>query len=51
MVEDIKKEFNNSLKEILENTANELQVLKNKNKKKKKPQKQENTTKQVEILK
>jgi chromosome segregation ATPase len=38
MVEDIKKEFNNSLKEIEENTAKELQVLK---------EKQENTTKQV----
>jgi hypothetical protein len=42
MVEDIKKDFNNSLKEIQENTAKELQVLK---------EKQENTTKQVEILK
>ena len=42
MVEDIKKEFNNSLKEIQENTAKELQVLK---------EKQENTTKQVEINK
>ena len=41
MVEDIKKEFNNSLKEIQENTAKELQVLK---------EKQENTTKQVEGL-
>ena len=41
MVEDIKKEFNNSLKEIQENTAKELQVLK---------EKQENTTKQVEVL-
>jgi hypothetical protein len=29
MVEDIKKDFNNSLKEIQENTAKELQVLKN----------------------
>ena len=38
MVEDIKKDFNNSLKEIQENTAKELQVLKGK---------QENTTKQV----
>jgi chromosome segregation ATPase len=38
MVEDIKKDFNNSLKEIHENTAKELQVLK---------EKQENTTKQV----
>ena len=37
MVEDIKKEFNNSLKEI-----QELQVLK---------EKEENTTKQVEVLK
>ena len=42
MVEDIKKDFNNSLKEIQENTAIELQVLK---------EKQENTTKEVEILK
>jgi hypothetical protein len=36
MVEDIKKDFNNSLKEIQKNTAKELQVLK---------EKQENTTK------
>jgi hypothetical protein len=42
MVEDIKKDFNNSLKEIQENTAKELQVLK---------EKHENTNKQVEILK
>jgi hypothetical protein len=42
MVEDIKKYFNNSLKEIQENTAKELQVLK---------EKHENTTKQVEVLK
>jgi hypothetical protein len=38
MVEDIKKDVNNSRKEIQENTAKELQVLKGK---------QENTTKQV----
>jgi hypothetical protein len=36
MVEDIKKDVNNSLKEIQENTAKELQVLK---------EKQENTSK------
>jgi hypothetical protein len=42
MVEDIKKDFNNSLKEIQENTAKVWQVLK---------EKQENTTKQVEVLK
>jgi hypothetical protein len=42
MVEDIKKDFNNSLKEIQEKTAKELQVLK---------EKQENTTKQVEVFK
>jgi hypothetical protein len=42
MVEDIKKDFNNSLKEIQENTAKELQVLK---------EKQANTTKQVEVFK
>jgi len=41
MVEDIKKDFNNSLKEIQENTAKEFQVLK---------EKQKNTTKQVEVL-
>jgi hypothetical protein len=29
MVEDIKKDFNNSLKEVQENTAKESQVLKN----------------------
>ena len=38
MVEDNKKDFNKSLKEIRENTAKELQVLK---------EKQENTSKQV----
>ena len=42
MVEDIKKDFNNSLKEIQENTAKVLQVLK---------EKQETTTKEVEVLK
>ena len=42
MLEDIKKDFNNSLKEIQDNTAKELQVLK---------EKQENKTKQVEVLK
>jgi chromosome segregation ATPase len=42
MVENIKKDFNNSLKEIQENTAKELQVLK---------EKQENITKHVEVLK
>jgi chromosome segregation ATPase len=42
LVEDIKKDFNNSLKEIQKNTEKELQVLK---------EKHENTTKQVEVLK
>jgi gas vesicle protein len=42
MVEDIKKDFNNSLKDIQENTAKEVQVLK---------EKQENTTKQVDVVK
>jgi hypothetical protein len=41
MVEDIEKEFNNSLKEI-QNAGEELEVLK---------EKQENTSKQVEVLK
>jgi hypothetical protein len=40
--ENIKTDYNNSLKEIQENTAKELQVLKDE---------QENTTKQVEVLK
>jgi chromosome segregation ATPase len=38
MVEDIKEVFNNSLKEIQENTPKELQVI---------IEKQENTSKQV----
>jgi hypothetical protein len=42
MVEYIKKDFNNSLKEIQENTAKEVQALK---------EIQENTTKQVMELK
>ena len=42
MVEVIKKDLYNSLKEIQEDTTKELQVLK---------EKQENTTKQVEVLK
>jgi gas vesicle protein len=37
LVEDIKKDINNSVKEIQENTAKEMEVLK---------EKQENTTKQ-----
>ena len=41
MVEDIKKDFNNSLIEIQENIAKEVQVLK---------EKQENTIKQVEVI-
>jgi chromosome segregation ATPase len=42
MVQDIKKHFNNSVKEIQENSAKQLQVLK---------EKKENTTKQVDVLK
>jgi hypothetical protein len=42
MVEDIEKDFNNSLKEIQENTAEELQVLE---------EKHENTTKQKSLKK
>jgi hypothetical protein len=41
-VEDIKKDFNNSLKEIQGNTTKELQDLK---------EKQENTAKRVGVLK
>jgi hypothetical protein len=32
MVEDIKKDFNNSLKEIQDNTAKQVEVLKRKHK-------------------
>jgi hypothetical protein len=42
MVEDTKKDINNSLKEIQESNAKEVQVIK---------EKQENTNKQVEFLK
>ena len=42
IVEDIKKDFNNSLKEIQENTAKQVEVLK---------ESQENNAKQVEVLK
>jgi hypothetical protein len=42
MVEDIKKDFNNSFKEIEEKTAKEVQVLKEKHK---------NTTKKEDIFK
>ena len=46
MVEDIKKDFNNSLKEIQENTAKQVEDLKEKAQKSLK-ELQENTTKQV----
>ena len=42
MIEDIKKDFHKSLKELQESTAKELQALK---------EKQENTAKQVEVIK
>jgi hypothetical protein len=41
MIEDIKKDFNNSLKERQKNTAKEVEVLK---------EIQENTTKEVKEL-
>jgi phage-related protein len=46
MVEDIKKDFNNSLKEIQENTAKQVKDLKEETQKFLK-ELQENTTKQV----
>jgi hypothetical protein len=46
MVEDIKKDFNNSLKEIQENTAKQVEDLKEEAQKSLK-EFQENTTKQV----
>jgi esterase/lipase len=46
MVEDIKKDFNNSLKEIQENTAKQVDDLKEEAQKSLK-ELQENTTKQV----
>ena len=51
MVEDIKKDFNNSLKEIQENTAKQVEDIKEKAQKSLK-ELQENTTKQViELIK
>ena len=49
MVEDIKKDFNNSLKEIQENTAKQVEDLKEEAQKSLK-ELQENTTKQVKEL-
>jgi vacuolar-type H+-ATPase subunit E/Vma4 len=46
MVEDIKKDFNNSLKEIQENTTKQVEHLKEEGQKSLK-ELQENTTKQV----
>ena len=46
MVEDIKKDFNNSLKEIQENTAKQVEDIKEEAQKSLK-ELQENTTKQV----
>jgi septal ring factor EnvC (AmiA/AmiB activator) len=46
MVEDIKKDFNNSLKKIQENTAKQVEDLKEETQKSLK-ELQENTTKQV----
>ena len=50
LVEDIKKDINNSLKEIQENTAKQVESLKVEAKKSRK-ELQENTAKQVETLK
>ena len=49
LVEDIKKDFNNSLKEIQENTAKQVEELKEETQKSLK-ELQENTTKQVMVL-
>jgi hypothetical protein len=50
LVEDIKKDINNSLKEIQENTAKKVEALKEETQKFLK-ELQENTTKQVAELK
>ena len=49
MIEDIKKDINNSLKEIQENTGKQLEALKEETQKSLK-ELQENTTKQVKEL-
>jgi hypothetical protein len=49
LVEDFKKDINNSLKEILENTAKQVEALKEETQKSLK-ELQENTTKQVKEL-
>ncbi len=50
VVEDFKKGINNSVKEIQENTVNQIEALKEESQKSLK-ELQENTTKQVEDLK
>ena len=50
MVEDMKKDINNSLKEIPENTAKQVEDIKEEAQKSLK-ELQENITKQVEVLK
>ena len=50
VVEDFKKDINNSLKEIQENTAKQVEALKEEAQKCLK-ELQENTAKQVEVLK
>jgi esterase/lipase len=47
MVEDMKRDFNKSLKEIQENTAKQVEDLKKKKAQKSLKELQENTTKQV----
>jgi ClpP class serine protease len=51
LVEDFKKDINNSFKEIQENTGKQVEALKEETQKKFLKELQENTRKQVEALK
>ena len=51
MIDDFKKDINNSLKEIQKNTGKHLEALKEETKKKSLKELQENNTKQVKDLK
>ena len=50
MIEDFKKDINNSLREIQENTSKQVETLKEETQKKMLKELQENTTKQVKTL-
>ena len=50
LIEDLKKDINNSFKEVQENISQEVEALKKETKKKSLKELQENTNKQVKAL-